>query len=130
MKSKFPDPLKLLNIVSVHKKEDPTDKTNYRSVSILPFLSKVFEKVTYEQLYEYLNNYLNDLLYGFRKAHSNQHALFRLFQSWKKELDNSGWVGTILMDLSKAYDGLLHDLLIVKLEAYGLFKPTLNLVND
>ena len=83
-----------------------------------------------EQLYEYLNNYLNDLLFGFHSAHSAQHVLSRLIQSLKKELDNSGLVGTILMDLSKAYDCLPHDLLIAKLEAYGPDKPSLNLVNN
>ena len=84
----------------------------------------------YEQLYEYLNNYLNDLLFGFRKAHSAHHVLSRLIQSLKKELDNSGLVEAILMDLSRAYDCLPHDLLIAKHEAYGPDKPSLNLVND
>ena len=84
----------------------------------------------YEQLYEYLNNYLNDLFCGFRKTHSIQHVLSRLIQSLKKELNNSALVGTILTDLSKAYDCLPHDLLIAKVEAYGLDKPSLNLVND
>ena len=83
----------------------------------------------YEQLYEYLNNYLNDLLCGFRKAHSTQYVLSRLIQSLKKGLGNSGLVGTKLMDLSKAYDCLPHDLLIAKLDACGLDKPSLNLVN-
>ena len=129
MKSEFPDPLKLSNIVPVQKKEDPTDKTNYRPVSVLSLLSKVFEKVMYEQLYEYLNNYLNDLLCGFRKAHSTQYVLSRLIQSLKKGLGNSGLVGTKLMDLSKAYDCLPHDLLIAKLDAYGLGKHSLNFVN-
>ena len=54
MKSEFPDPLKLLNIVPVQKKEGPTDKTNYRPNTILSLLSEVFEKVMYEQLYEIL----------------------------------------------------------------------------
>ena len=128
-KSEFPDPFKLSNIVLVQKKGDPTDKTNYRSVSVLSLLSKIFEKVMYEQLYEYLNNYLNDLLCGFRKALSTQYVLTRLIQSLKKGLDNSGLVGAILMDLSKAYDCLSHDFLIAKLEVYGLDKPSLNLVN-
>ena len=70
MKSEFPDPLKLSKMVPVQKKENPTDKTNYRPNSALSLLSKVFEKVMYEQLYEYLNNYLNELLCGFRKGHS------------------------------------------------------------
>ena len=59
---------------------------------------------------------------GFRKVHSTQQALFRLLQSWQKELDNSGFVGTILVDLSKAYDYIQHDLLIAKLEEYRLDK--------
>ena len=122
---KFPDSLKLSNIVPVHKKKDPIDKCNYRPVSILPLLSKVFEKILYDQLYIYMNNILNELLCGFRKAHSTQHAVFKLLQAWQKELDNSGFIGTILMDLSKAYDCLPQDLLIAKLGAYGLDKFSL-----
>ena len=129
MKSEFSDPLKLSNIVPVQKKEDPTDKTNYRPNSVLSLLSKVFEKVMYQQLYEYLNNYLYDLLCGFRKVHSTQYVLTRLITSLRKGIDNSGLVGTILMSLSKAYNFLPHDLLIVKLETYGIDKPSINLVN-
>ena len=75
---KFPDSLKLSNIMPFHKKKDPTDKYNYRPVSVLSLLSKVFEKVTYDQLYIHLNKFLNKLLCGFRKAHSIQHAPFKL----------------------------------------------------
>ena len=82
----------------VHKKKDLTDKTNYRPVSILPLLSKVLEKVMYIQLYDYMENFLNQLLCGFREAHSTQHALFRLIQSWQKELDQSGFQGTNYTD--------------------------------
>ena len=131
MKNKnFPDSLKSSNIVPVHKEKDPTDKTNYRPVSILPLLSKVFEKVIYIQLYDYTENFLNQLLCGFRNANSTQHALIRLIQSWQKELDKSGFVGTILMDLSAAYDCLPHDLMVAKIEAYGLAKESLRLVSD
>ena len=76
----------------------------------------------YIQLYGYMENFLNQLLSCFRKAHSTQHALFRLIQSWRKELDESGFVATILMDLSKAYVCLPHDLMVAKLEAYGILK--------
>ena len=130
LSGKFPDSLKLSNIVPVHKKKDPTDECNYRPVSILPLLSKVFEKIMYDQLYIYMNNFLNELLCGFRKAHSTQHALFKLLQAWQKELDNSGFIGTILMDLSKAYDCLPHDLLIAKLWAYDLDRFSLRSLMD
>ena len=77
----FPDSLKLANITPVHKKGETTDKENYRPVSVLPLFSKIFEKVIYDQLSQYLEKYLNSLLCGFRKAHSSQHALFKLLQA-------------------------------------------------
>ena len=127
---KFQDSLKLSNTVTVHKRKDPTDKCNYRPVSILPLLSKVFEKVMYDQFYIYTNNFLNELLCGFCKTHSTQHAIFNLLQAWQNELVNSGFIGTILMDLSRAYDYLPHDLLIARLGAYGLHRFSLRLLMD
>ena len=73
---------------------------------------------------------MSDLLCSFRKAHSTQHALFRLVQKWQAELDSGGYVATILMDLSKAYDCLSHKLLIAKFEAYGLDVGSLNFLLD
>ena len=60
---KFPDSLKLSDITPVYKKLDPSDKANYRPGSVLPLLSKVFEKIVYDQLYEYLENFLSELLH-------------------------------------------------------------------
>ena len=117
---KFPDSLKLSNIVSVHQKKDPTNKINYRPVRILMCI----------QLYDCMENFLNQLLCGVRKAHSTQHALFRLIQSWEKELDESGFVGTILMELSKAYDCLPQDVMVAKLEDYSISKERLQLISD
>ena len=68
--------LKLSNTAPVFKKLDPTEKTNFRPVSVLRLLSKVFEKFMYDQLYEYAETFLNKLVCGFRKAYSTQHALF------------------------------------------------------
>ena len=126
----FPDSLKLANVTPVFKKEDPFDKSNYRPVSILPLLSEVYEKVIYNQLSYYSETFLNNILCGFQKTHNTQNALFKLLQSWQQVLDNGGFIGTILMDLSKAYDCILHNLLIAKLECYGADKASLRLLLD
>ena len=75
-----------------------------------------------------MNNFLNELLCEFRKANSTQHTLLKMLQAWQKELDNSRFIGTILMDLSKAYDCLPHDPLIARLEAYGLHRLSLRIL--
>ena len=74
--------------------------------------------------------FLGRLLCGLRKAHSTQHTLFKLFHGLQKELDNSAFIGIILMDLSKAHASLPHDLIIAKFEAYGLSKNSLKLLLD
>ena len=66
----FPDSLKCANVRPVYKKVDPFDKKKYRLVSILPILSKVYEKVIYEQASNYSEPFFNEIFCGFRKAHS------------------------------------------------------------
>ena len=124
-KGLFPDSLKITNITPAHN-----DKENYKPAIVLPLLSKVFERLLYDQLSEYLEKYLNTLSCGFRKACSTQHALFKLLQAWQEELDKSGFVGTVLMGLSKAYDCLPHDPLVAKFEAYGINKTGLSLIHN
>ena len=68
---------------------------------------------------------LSKFLCGFRKSYSTQHALLNLIKEWQQTLDISGKVGAVLMDLSKAYDCLPHDLLIAKLAAYGFDSESL-----
>ena len=80
LKGSFPYILKLANITPVHEKDEATDKENYRPVNVLPLLSRIFERLNCDQHSEYLDQYLYSLLCGFRKTHSTQHALFRLFQ--------------------------------------------------
>ena len=126
----FPDSLKAANITPTFKKDDRLDKANYRPVSILPLISKAYERLIYNQLSEYSESFLIHILCGFRKVHSTQHALFKLFQSWQKELDNGGFVGTILMDLSKTYDCITHELLIAKLKCYDIGNGSLRLLLD
>ena len=90
----------------------------------------MYERLIYNQFSEYTENFLNHILCSFRKAHNTQHAFFKLLQSWQKELDNGGFVSTVLMDLSKAYDCIPHELLIVKLKCCGIDNGSLRLLLD
>ena len=98
---------------------DLFDKKNYRLVSISPLLSKVYEKVIYEQVSNNFELFFNEILCGYRKAPGRQQALFELLTSWQNPLNRGDFVGSFLMDFSKAYDCLKHDLLLVKLQAYS-----------
>ena len=67
---------------------------------------------------------------SFRKGHSTQYALLNLLKNWQETLDKSGVIGTVLMDLSKAYDCLPHDLVIAKLAGYGFEDSATSLIFD
>ena len=82
----------------------------------------------YGQIFAYIEHFLGKLLFGFRKAHSTQHAFFRLLQQWQCELDLGGFA--TLMDLSKGYVFLPYNPLIAKLKAYGLDCNSLTLILD
>ena len=86
----------------------------------MPLISKIFEKVLYQQIEDFSNKILSPKLCGFRKGHATQHALLNLLKNCQKCLDKSGVVGTVLMDFSKAYNCLPNELLVAKLSAYGL----------
>ena len=116
----FPDELKLADVTPLYKKSDPEDKANYRPISVLPSLSKVYEKTLYKQLNSFFNTKLSPHLCRFRSRYSTQHALSNLLFNWQNCLGKSGVVSTIPMDLSKAFDCLPHDLIITKLLPYGL----------
>ena len=99
----FPDSLKFGDITPVHKKDETTNKENYRPISVLPLISKFFERIIHDQLSEYLEKYINSILCGFRKGHSTQHALFKLLQAWQEELDKGGLVGKAALNLISNY---------------------------
>ena len=125
---RFPDELKEANVSPKFKSKDATAKPNFRPISVLPSVSKIYERVLKNQITPFFQDKLSVILSGFRECYSTQHALIRILELWRRCLDSSGIVGTILMDLSKAYDCLPHDLLIAKLEAYGFSSDSLQLV--
>ena len=126
----FPDSLKLADVTPVLKKKDPSEKSNYRPVSVLPIISKVFEKLILKQINAYIQPFLSSYICGFRKGFNTQHALISLIEKWKKSLDSKGFCGAVLMDLSKAFDTLNHELLIAKLHAYGFQKDSLSFLHS
>ena len=90
--------------------------------------SKVFEKYLFDQLSTYFEPILSQFVSSYRKHFSTQHVLLRLIEKWRLGLDNDKVVGTVLMDLSKAFDCLSHDLIIAKLAAYGLGDGALEII--
>ena len=126
----FPEELKLADVTPIFKKEDATCAKNYRPVSVLPAASKVYERLLEKQIAKYFEIHLSPYLCGYRKGFNAQHALIALIEKWKITLDKQGFAGALLMDLSKAFDTLNHDLLLAKLHAYGLSKNALALVKS
>ena len=86
-------------------------KNNYRPVSILPLISKVFETIMSKQLSIYFEEILSNSQCGFRKGFSTQHCLLLMLEKWKRAVDNNKVFGALLTDLSKAFDCISHDYL-------------------
>ena len=126
----FPDALKKAELSPLFKKDDNMDKNNFRPVSILICISKVFERVYCEQMLEYFNDILSMSLSAFRKQYSCETVLVRLIEDWKALLDRHQVIGAMLLDLSKAFDCLPHRLLIAKLKAYGFNDNACNLIHS
>ena len=85
--STFPGELKKSEVIPVYKKLDPLQKENYRPVSLLPHISKVFERVIYNQINSFMENKISKCVTGFRKSHGTQHSLIVMLEKWKKALD-------------------------------------------
>ena len=83
----FPNTMKMAEITPSHKKADRTKKDNYRPVSILPSVSKIFEKNMYEDINKFMNDKLSPYLCGFRKCYNTQYCLMVMLEKWKKALD-------------------------------------------
>ena len=96
------------------------EKGNYRPVSILSNFSKVFERLIYNQLNEFMETKFFKFFTGFRRNHNTQYTLLRMKENWKRQLNKRKKIGVIIMDLSKTFDTLNHNLLVSKLRAYGI----------
>ena len=129
----FPTKWKIAKVTPVFKGNGSRDdKNNYRPISVLPILSKLFEKHICEHLQNFLKD--NDILHqfqsGFRKSHSTDTALIRLIDQLLMDLDKNRVSGLVFVDYKKAFDLVDHHLLLKKLETYGVLGNELNLISD
>jgi hypothetical protein len=116
----FPNSLKCAEISPILKKGNALEISNYRPVSVLPNISKIFEQEMVSQLSVYFEDIFHQYVSGFRKRHSCETILLRMVENIKKDLDDGKVVCLLLMDLSRAFDSIPYKLLISKLHAYGL----------
>ena len=117
---KFPDKLKIAKVFPIHKSGSKSDPCNYRPISILPTISKIFERHVNRHLMSYLNKYclIHETQSGFRQKHSCQTALVKLIDQWLACIDKGDIVGSIFIDFRKAFDLVDHKTLIRKLSTY------------
>ena len=124
----FPNAPKIASVSPVDKKTDNKNKiSNYRPVSVLNTFSKIYETIIKNHLVSEMKNHFSPFISAYRKNYSSQHVLIRLIKEWRSRLDNDYTVGGVLMDLSKAFDCIPHDLLIAKLLAYGVHEKIVHI---
>ena len=118
----FPSELKVARVIPLFKSGDAACFSNYRPVSVLPVLSKIFERLLYSRLLTFINenNVLYAFQFGFRALHSPNLALLLLVDKISKALEEGDYVLGLFLDFSKAFDTVNHDILFRKLEFYGI----------
>ena len=118
----FPDCWKIARVAPIFKSGQPDDRSNYRPISVLPVLSRVFEKLVHNQMYDYLdkNKHLFANQSGFRALHSVVTCLLNSTDDWYVNMDNGKYTAMIFIDLKKAFDTVDHDILLAKLRKYGI----------
>ena len=124
----FPDDFEIAGVTPIFKEAEKEDVSNYRPISILCTLARVFKKFLYNQLHQYLvqHNILYSNQWEFRSLHSTAPALIDCTDNWKLNIDKGKINSTILLDIKKDFDIMDHDILLQKLSHYGAASSELN----
>ena len=122
MTAVFPSVIKTAKVVPVFKKDSKLDYSNYHPVSLLSNIEKILEKLMYKRLYTFLNNsnIIYNLQFGFRQQYSTSHALINITKNIRKGLDDGNIGCGVSVDLQKAFDTVDHQILLAKLNHYGI----------
>jgi exonuclease III len=132
--SVFPDCLKAALVTPIHKKGCQEDPNNYRPISSLPIISKVFESAIKAQLLNHLENanLLNTRQFGFRQHHSTEQLLQSLLQIWRTKLDGHKpcYISALSLDVKKAFDSVNHATLLRKLPNFMLSQSAIQLLSS
>ena len=123
----FPSLLKIVKVIPIHKGGSIQDMNNYRPISLLSIFDKIIEKLMHKRLYNFMEE--NDILYhkqfGFRKGNSTINALMQITEKIKESIDKGKYGCGIFIDLRKAFDTVNHNILLMKLEHYGIRESAL-----
>ena len=117
----YPSKLKMAKIIPIFKQDDDTDANNYRPISLLSNFNRIFEKIAFKRMESFIEekNLLTPSQYGFRKAHSTQHAILDIVNAIQSNMDNRLFSCGIFIDLKKAFDTVDHKIILHKLDHYG-----------
>ena len=123
----FPDLFKVAKVIPIYKKGSKLDRSNYRPISLLSNISKIFEKLMHTRLYSFLDSCkrLYKYQFGFRTKHSTTHTLINITEAIRKALDEKSFACGVFVDLQKAFDTVNHNILLAKLNYHGIRGSTL-----
>ena len=128
----FPDMLKTASIIPLYKEGEKKEPTNYRPISLLPLFGNIFEKVIEIRLVKFLDKkkIITPHQFGFRKHYSTELAVTEIQNMLLKNLDENKVTCTIFLDLAKAFDTVDHNILLLKMEKYGIRGQALSLIKS